>query len=148
VLFYRAAVDLPRSTPNYVSELILRHRRAIGSARRLLNPGRQALLVLVRASGRTPSSRAGASSESSGAALARPVTRARPSPFSRTTGSPKDEKTSMNHDIDRALRPLPVSPAEVRPISRRSAAKPACVPGRCRSTAFKPRRWSAGQRYS
>ncbi|ROO83488.1 DDE superfamily endonuclease [Actinocorallia herbida] len=47
MLFYRAAVDLSRSTLNYVAGLIRRHRRAIGSAWRLLNPGRQALLVLV-----------------------------------------------------------------------------------------------------
>src|SRR5215211_3119070 len=47
VLFYRAAVDLSRQTLKYVTELIRRHRKAIGSAWRLLNPGRQALLVLV-----------------------------------------------------------------------------------------------------
>jgi hypothetical protein len=47
VLFYRAAVDLSRSTLNYVAGLIRRHRKKIGSTWRLLNPGRQALLVLV-----------------------------------------------------------------------------------------------------
>ncbi|MFI6297621.1 transposase family protein [Nonomuraea sp. NPDC050790] len=47
MLFYRAAVDLSRSTLNYVAGLIRRHRQAIGSAWRLLNPGQQALLVLV-----------------------------------------------------------------------------------------------------
>lgn len=47
MLFYRAAVDLSRSTLNYVAGLIHRHRKAIGSTRRLLNPGQQALLVLV-----------------------------------------------------------------------------------------------------
>ena len=47
MLFYRAAVDLSRSTLNYVAGLIRRHRKKIGSAWRLLNPGRQALLVLV-----------------------------------------------------------------------------------------------------
>ncbi len=47
MLFYRAAVDLSRSTLNYVAGLIRRHRKTIGSIRRLLNPGRQALLVLV-----------------------------------------------------------------------------------------------------
>ena len=47
MLFYRAAVDLSRSTLNYVAGLIRRHRKAIGSTWRLLNPGRQALLVLV-----------------------------------------------------------------------------------------------------
>jgi len=47
VLFYRAAVDLSRSTLNYVAGVIRRHRKAIGSAWRRLNPGQQALLVLV-----------------------------------------------------------------------------------------------------
>ncbi|SEM64186.1 Helix-turn-helix of DDE superfamily endonuclease [Nonomuraea pusilla] len=47
MLFYRAAVDLSRSTLNYVAGVIRRHRKAIKSAWRLLNPGQQALLVLV-----------------------------------------------------------------------------------------------------
>ncbi|MFC6086815.1 transposase family protein [Sphaerisporangium aureirubrum] len=47
MLFYRAAVDLSRSTLNYVAGLIRRRRKASGSTWRLLNPGRQALLVLV-----------------------------------------------------------------------------------------------------
>lgn len=47
MLFYRAAVDLSRSTLNYVAGVIRRHRKAIGSAWRLLNAGQQALLVLV-----------------------------------------------------------------------------------------------------
>jgi hypothetical protein len=47
MLFYRAAVDLSRSTLNYVAGIIRRHRKAIGSLWRRLNPGRQALLVLV-----------------------------------------------------------------------------------------------------
>jgi hypothetical protein len=47
VLFYRAAVDLSRSTLNYLAGVIRRHRKAIGSAWRRLNPGQQALLVLV-----------------------------------------------------------------------------------------------------
>lgn len=47
MLFYRAAVDLSRSTLNYVAGVIRRHRKKIGSAWRRLNPGRQALLVLV-----------------------------------------------------------------------------------------------------
>jgi hypothetical protein len=47
MLFYRAAVDLSRSTLNYVAGVIRRHRKAIGSAWRLLNPGQEALLVLV-----------------------------------------------------------------------------------------------------
>ncbi|MEU8151942.1 transposase family protein, partial [Nonomuraea sp. NPDC048901] len=47
MLFYRAAVDLSPRTLNYVAGMIRRHRKAIGSAWRLLNPGKQALLVLV-----------------------------------------------------------------------------------------------------
>jgi hypothetical protein len=47
VLFYRAAVDLSRSTLNYVAGLIRRHRKKIKSSWQLLNPGQQALLVLV-----------------------------------------------------------------------------------------------------
>jgi hypothetical protein len=47
VLFYRAAVDLSRSTLNYVAGLIRRHRKTIKSPWRRLNPGQQALLVLV-----------------------------------------------------------------------------------------------------
>jgi hypothetical protein len=47
VLSYRAAVDLSRSTLNYVAGLIRRRRKAIGSTWRRLNPGQQALLVLV-----------------------------------------------------------------------------------------------------
>ncbi|WP_214107830.1 transposase family protein [Acrocarpospora catenulata] len=47
MLFYRAAVDLSRSTLNYVAGLIRRRRKAIGSVWRRLNPGQQALLVLV-----------------------------------------------------------------------------------------------------
>ncbi|MFD9946809.1 transposase family protein [Nonomuraea sp. NPDC059023] len=47
MLFYRAAVDLSRSTLNYVAGIIRRHRKAMGSRWRRLNPGQQALLVLV-----------------------------------------------------------------------------------------------------
>jgi hypothetical protein len=47
MLFYRAAVDLSRSTLNYLAGVLRRHRKAIGSAWRRLNPGQQALLVLV-----------------------------------------------------------------------------------------------------
>ncbi|GAA4236963.1 hypothetical protein FHR32_006146 [Streptosporangium album] len=47
MLFYRAAVDLSRQTLNYVAGVIRRHRQAIRSVWRLLNPGQQALLVLV-----------------------------------------------------------------------------------------------------
>jgi len=47
LLFYRAAVDLSRSTLNYLAGVIRRHRKTLGSPWRCLNPGRQALLVLV-----------------------------------------------------------------------------------------------------
>jgi hypothetical protein len=47
MLFYRAAVDVSRSTLNHLAGVIRRHRKAIGSAWRRLNPGQQALLVLI-----------------------------------------------------------------------------------------------------
>ncbi|MEU4857874.1 MULTISPECIES: transposase family protein [Actinomycetes] len=47
MLFYRAAVDLSRSTLNYLAGLIRRCRKTLGTPWRLLTPGRQALLVLV-----------------------------------------------------------------------------------------------------
>jgi hypothetical protein len=47
VLFYRAALPLSSKTLNYAAGIIRRHRAAIGSARRKLNPGQQALLVLA-----------------------------------------------------------------------------------------------------
>ncbi|MGW4644566.1 transposase family protein [Sphaerisporangium sp. NPDC004334] len=47
MLFYRAAVDLSRTTLNYVAGLIRGHRKAIGSIWRRLNAGQQVLLVLV-----------------------------------------------------------------------------------------------------
>ncbi|MDX3111763.1 transposase family protein, partial [Nonomuraea angiospora] len=47
MLFYRAAVDLSHRTLNYVAGMIRRHRKGIGSLWRRLNPGQQALLVLV-----------------------------------------------------------------------------------------------------
>ncbi|WP_431919695.1 helix-turn-helix domain-containing protein [Nonomuraea jabiensis] len=47
MLFYRAAVDLSHQTLNYVAGMIRRHRKTIGSIWRRLNPGQQALLVLV-----------------------------------------------------------------------------------------------------
>ncbi len=46
MVFYRAAVDVSRPTLNYLARVIRRHRKAIGSTWRLLNPGQQALLVL------------------------------------------------------------------------------------------------------
>jgi hypothetical protein len=47
VLFYRAALDLSRSSRDFVAGLIRTRRREIGSRWRALPPGRQALLVLV-----------------------------------------------------------------------------------------------------
>jgi len=47
MLFYRAALPLSRQTLTFVAGIIRRHRAAIGSLWRKLNPGRQALLVLV-----------------------------------------------------------------------------------------------------
>jgi hypothetical protein len=47
MLFYRAALPLSSQTLTYVAGIIRRHRKAIGSCWRKLDPGRQALLVLV-----------------------------------------------------------------------------------------------------
>jgi hypothetical protein len=47
MLFYRAALPLSRKTLTFTAGVIRRHRRAIGSAWRKLNPGQQALLVLA-----------------------------------------------------------------------------------------------------
>src|SRR5512135_3539833 len=47
LLFYRAALPLSRQTLTYVTGIIRRHRAAIGSCWRKLNPGQQALLVLA-----------------------------------------------------------------------------------------------------
>ena len=47
MLFYRAALPLSSKTLTYVSGIIRRHRKSIGSRWRRLNPGKQALLVLV-----------------------------------------------------------------------------------------------------
>jgi hypothetical protein len=47
MLFYRAALPLSRQTLHYLSGIIRRHRKKIGSLWRLLAPGRQALLVLA-----------------------------------------------------------------------------------------------------
>jgi DDE superfamily endonuclease/Helix-turn-helix of DDE superfamily endonuclease len=47
VLFYRAALPLSSRTLTYVAQIIRRHRAAIGSPWRKLNPGQQALLVLA-----------------------------------------------------------------------------------------------------
>ncbi len=47
MLFYRAALPLSHQTLTFVSRLIRAHRRQTGSLWRKLNPGQQALLVLV-----------------------------------------------------------------------------------------------------
>ena len=47
MLFYRAALPLSHQTLTFVSGLVRTHRREIGSVWRALNPGQQALLVLV-----------------------------------------------------------------------------------------------------
>ena len=47
MLFYRAALPLSSRTLTFVSGLIRRYRKAIGSCWRKLNPGQQALLVLA-----------------------------------------------------------------------------------------------------
>jgi hypothetical protein len=47
LLFYRAALPLSRQTLTFTAGLIRRHRASIGSLWRKLNPGQQALLVLV-----------------------------------------------------------------------------------------------------
>jgi DDE superfamily endonuclease len=47
MLFCRAALPLSRSTLTYLAGVVRRHRKKIGSCWRKLNPGQQALLVLV-----------------------------------------------------------------------------------------------------
>jgi hypothetical protein len=47
MLFYRAALPLSRQTLTFVSDLIRIHRRELGSVWRKLNPGQQAMVVLV-----------------------------------------------------------------------------------------------------
>ena len=47
MLFYRAALPLSSRTLTYRFGIIRRHRSATGSRWRKLNPGKQALLVLV-----------------------------------------------------------------------------------------------------
>jgi hypothetical protein len=47
VLFYRAALPLSHQTLTFVSGLIRAHRKQMESVWRKLNPGQQALLVLV-----------------------------------------------------------------------------------------------------
>src|SRR5260370_1108735 len=46
MLFYRAALPLSSRTLTFVSGIIRRHRKSIGSRWRKVNPGQQALLVL------------------------------------------------------------------------------------------------------
>lgn len=47
MLFYRAALPLSRQTLTFVSGLVRVHRKELGSVWRKVNPGEQALLVLV-----------------------------------------------------------------------------------------------------
>jgi hypothetical protein len=47
MLFYRAALPLSSRTLTFAAGVIRRHRASIGSCWRKLNPGKQALLVLV-----------------------------------------------------------------------------------------------------
>jgi DDE superfamily endonuclease/Helix-turn-helix of DDE superfamily endonuclease len=47
MLFYRAVLPLSSRTLTYVAGVIRRHRTSIGSGWRKLNPGQQALLILV-----------------------------------------------------------------------------------------------------
>ena len=47
MLFYRAALPLSHQTLTFVSGLIRTHRKQLGSVWRKLNPGQQALQVLV-----------------------------------------------------------------------------------------------------
>jgi hypothetical protein len=47
MLFYRAALPLSSRTLNFAAGIVRRRRKAIGSRWRKLNPGQQALLVLV-----------------------------------------------------------------------------------------------------
>ena len=47
MLFYRAALPLSSRTLNYAAGIIRRHLKAIGSRRRKLSPGQEALLVLA-----------------------------------------------------------------------------------------------------
>ena len=47
MLFYPAALPLPRQTPDYTAGIIRHHRKQVGSCWRKLNPARQALLVLA-----------------------------------------------------------------------------------------------------
>ena len=47
MLFYRAVLPLSSRTLNYVAGIIRRHREAIGSRWRKLDPGQQALLMLA-----------------------------------------------------------------------------------------------------
>jgi len=47
MLFYRAALPLSSRTLNFTAAVVRRHRKAIGSRWRKLNPGQEALLVLA-----------------------------------------------------------------------------------------------------
>jgi hypothetical protein len=47
MLLYRASLPLSRRTLEYATGVVRRHRRQVGSRRRILPPGAQALMVLV-----------------------------------------------------------------------------------------------------
>jgi DDE superfamily endonuclease len=47
LLFYRSSLSLSRSTLNYLSGVLRRHRKRIGSKNRALTPGQQALMTLA-----------------------------------------------------------------------------------------------------
>jgi hypothetical protein len=47
VLFYRSSLPLSRSTLEYLTGVLRRHRKRIGSKNRALTPGRQALMTLA-----------------------------------------------------------------------------------------------------
>ena len=47
MLFYRSSLPLSRSTLNYLSGVLRRHRKQIGSKNRALTPGQQALMTLA-----------------------------------------------------------------------------------------------------
>ena len=64
MLFYRAALPLSRQTLTFVSNLVRAHRREVGTVWRKLNPGQQALLVLVYLRKGEPFAEVGAGSTS------------------------------------------------------------------------------------
>ena len=53
MLFYRAALPLSSRTLNFAAGIVRRHRKAIGSRWRKLNPGQEALLAVRERGHRT-----------------------------------------------------------------------------------------------